>query len=162
MILRQVHDTNWKAKGEPERVFTVITILIYQTHATTEANHIRQLNTVNFNAGNQSLALQTEETFVAKSLFLKDNWTTDFSVTFESRFYHIFVYPQIIQVYDYKAVYLHWHYAKIWEWPQSSTCKININDTTQMTQMLYFVVLHFDSHIGVLKKFQSTFNTATA
>lgn len=23
MILRQVHDTNWKAKGEPERVFTV-------------------------------------------------------------------------------------------------------------------------------------------
>lgn len=40
MILRQVHDTNWKAKGEPERVFTVITILIYQTHATAEANHI--------------------------------------------------------------------------------------------------------------------------
>lgn len=23
MILRRVHDTNWKAKGEPERVFTV-------------------------------------------------------------------------------------------------------------------------------------------
>lgn len=23
MILRQVHDTNWKAKGEPERVFNV-------------------------------------------------------------------------------------------------------------------------------------------
>ena len=23
MILRNVHDTNWKAKGEPERVFTV-------------------------------------------------------------------------------------------------------------------------------------------
>lgn len=23
MVLRQVHDTNWKAKGEPERVFTV-------------------------------------------------------------------------------------------------------------------------------------------
>uniref|UniRef100_A0A6Q2Z965 Major facilitator superfamily (MFS) profile domain-containing protein n=1 Tax=Esox lucius TaxID=8010 RepID=A0A6Q2Z965_ESOLU len=26
MILRQVHDTNWKAKGEPERVFTVSNI----------------------------------------------------------------------------------------------------------------------------------------
>lgn len=72
MILRQVHDTNWKAKGEPERVFTVITILISQTHATTEANHIRQLNTVNINGGNQSLALQAEETFVPKSFFLKD------------------------------------------------------------------------------------------
>ncbi len=23
MILKQVHDTNWRAKGEPERVFTV-------------------------------------------------------------------------------------------------------------------------------------------
>ena len=23
MVLRRVHDTNWKAKGEPERVFTV-------------------------------------------------------------------------------------------------------------------------------------------
>lgn len=58
MILRQVHDTNWKAKGEPERVFTVITILIYQTHA----NHSRQLNTVNINRGNQSLAMQAKET----------------------------------------------------------------------------------------------------
>lgn len=72
MILRQVHDTNWKAKGEPERVFTVITILIYQTHATMEANHIRQLNTVNINGGNQSVALQAEETFVPQSLVLKD------------------------------------------------------------------------------------------
>ncbi|KAL0978007.1 hypothetical protein UPYG_G00164650 [Umbra pygmaea] len=26
MVLRQVHDTNWKAKGEPERVFTVSNI----------------------------------------------------------------------------------------------------------------------------------------
>uniref|UniRef100_A0A667WPD4 Synaptic vesicle glycoprotein 2Ba n=1 Tax=Myripristis murdjan TaxID=586833 RepID=A0A667WPD4_9TELE len=26
MVLRQVHDTNWKAKGEPERVFTVTNI----------------------------------------------------------------------------------------------------------------------------------------
>lgn len=30
MILRQVHDTNWKAKGEPERVFTVsLNLYIY-------------------------------------------------------------------------------------------------------------------------------------
>uniref|UniRef100_A0A8C5D6M7 Synaptic vesicle glycoprotein 2B-like n=1 Tax=Gouania willdenowi TaxID=441366 RepID=A0A8C5D6M7_GOUWI len=31
MILRQVHDTNWKAKGEPERVFTVGNIKTPQT-----------------------------------------------------------------------------------------------------------------------------------
>uniref|UniRef100_A0A8C6TM94 Synaptic vesicle glycoprotein 2Ba n=1 Tax=Neogobius melanostomus TaxID=47308 RepID=A0A8C6TM94_9GOBI len=31
MILRQVHDTNWKAKGEPERVFTVTNIKTPQT-----------------------------------------------------------------------------------------------------------------------------------
>lgn len=34
MVLRQVHDTNWKAKGEPERVFTVIILLPNETHAT--------------------------------------------------------------------------------------------------------------------------------
>lgn len=27
MVLRKVHDTNWKAKGEPERVFTVRTFM---------------------------------------------------------------------------------------------------------------------------------------
>uniref|UniRef100_A0A8C7JUN2 Synaptic vesicle glycoprotein 2B-like n=1 Tax=Oncorhynchus kisutch TaxID=8019 RepID=A0A8C7JUN2_ONCKI len=31
MILRQVHDTNWKAKGEPERVFTVSNITTPKT-----------------------------------------------------------------------------------------------------------------------------------
>ncbi|KAG7275832.1 hypothetical protein CRUP_016772 [Coryphaenoides rupestris] len=31
MILRKVHDTNWKAKGEPERVFTVTNIKTPQT-----------------------------------------------------------------------------------------------------------------------------------
>ncbi|CAB1338736.1 unnamed protein product [Coregonus sp. 'balchen'] len=31
MILRQVHDTNWKAKGEPERVFTVSNIATPKT-----------------------------------------------------------------------------------------------------------------------------------
>ncbi|XP_059927163.1 synaptic vesicle glycoprotein 2Ba [Gadus macrocephalus] len=31
MILRNVHDTNWKAKGEPERVFTVTNIKTPQT-----------------------------------------------------------------------------------------------------------------------------------
>ncbi|AWP01962.1 putative synaptic vesicle glycoprotein 2B-like [Scophthalmus maximus] len=31
MILRRVHDTNWKAKGEPERVFTVTNIKTPQT-----------------------------------------------------------------------------------------------------------------------------------
>lgn len=27
MILKHVHDTNWRAKGEPERVFTVSDVL---------------------------------------------------------------------------------------------------------------------------------------
>uniref|UniRef100_A0A3Q3ERJ2 Synaptic vesicle glycoprotein 2Ba n=1 Tax=Labrus bergylta TaxID=56723 RepID=A0A3Q3ERJ2_9LABR len=31
MVLRNVHDTNWKAKGEPERVFTVTNIKTPQT-----------------------------------------------------------------------------------------------------------------------------------
>lgn len=26
MILKQVHDTNWRAKGQPEKVFTVSTL----------------------------------------------------------------------------------------------------------------------------------------
>ncbi|XP_028812471.1 synaptic vesicle glycoprotein 2Ba [Denticeps clupeoides] len=36
MILRQVHDTNWKAKGEPERVFTVSQLKMPQENQEDE------------------------------------------------------------------------------------------------------------------------------
>lgn len=29
MILKQVHDTNWRAKGQPEKVFTVSLVDLY-------------------------------------------------------------------------------------------------------------------------------------
>uniref|UniRef100_A0A671UX58 Synaptic vesicle glycoprotein 2Bb n=1 Tax=Sparus aurata TaxID=8175 RepID=A0A671UX58_SPAAU len=31
MILKQVHDTNWRAKGQPEKVFTVKSILVFDS-----------------------------------------------------------------------------------------------------------------------------------